>query len=26
LCLTYMVQLVYSYNVTRLDYIGYCEE
>ena len=26
LCLTYVVQLVYSYNVIRLDYVGYCEE
>ena len=26
LCLTYMMQLVYSYNMTRLDYVGYCEE
>jgi hypothetical protein len=25
-CLTYVAQLVYSYNVTRLDYQGFCEE
>jgi hypothetical protein len=26
LCLTYVAQLVYDYNATRLDYQGFCEE